>query len=81
MKRYPLSKQAIQIFPAALLSQRKIWESALPLLPAHTCLLVTDTKTQKQTQIMRRIAQSFRDDGWQVLIWMPPTKVKNVAYQ
>ena len=81
MNYHKFHKKAVQIFPAALLSQRKTWESAVPLLTSNTCLLVTNTKTQKQTEIMRRIAQSFRDDGWQVLIWLPPTKVKNVAYQ
>jgi hypothetical protein len=81
MNRYQVSKQVVQIFPAALLSQRKIWQSTIPLLPAHTCLLVTDTSTQKQTVLMRQIAQSFRSGGWQVLIWMTPMKTENLAYQ
>jgi len=81
MNRYPISYQVVQIFPAALLSHRKIWESAAHLLPAHTCLLVTDTKNEKQTQIMRHLARSFQHKGWQVLIWMPPTKAKTLAYQ
>jgi hypothetical protein len=78
---YKSHRQAIQIFPGTLLGQQKNWESTIPLLPANTCLLVTDTKTQKQTALMRQIAQSFRNDGWQVLIWLPPTKAENLAYQ
>lgn len=65
-------KKVIQLFPAAMLSQRKTWQNAIPLLPTKTCLLVTDAKSQKQTQLMRNVAQTFRDQGWQVLIWMPP---------
>jgi hypothetical protein len=76
MNHHKFNKKAIQLFPAAMLLQPRAWEGAVPLLPPNTCLLVTDTKTQKQTQLMRQIAQSFRDDGWQVLIWMPPNKVK-----
>lgn len=74
MKSYRVTKPAVQIFPAALLSQRKAWENAAHLLPARTCLLVTDNKTPKQTELMRTIARSFRDDGWSVLIWMPPRR-------
>ena len=76
MNHHRFYKKSVQIFPAALLPQRKIWERAIHLLPTNTCLLVTDTKTQKQTELMRRVAQSFRNDGWQVLIWMPPSKTK-----
>jgi hypothetical protein len=77
MKPYKSNRQAVQIFPAALLGQQKSWASAIPLLPRNTCLLVTDTRTQKQTALMRQLAQSFRDDGWQVLIWLPPSKAQN----
>jgi hypothetical protein len=68
---YKSNRQAVQIFSGTLLGQQKTWENAIPLLPTNTCLLVTDTKTQKQTVLMRQIAQSFRDEGWQVLIWLP----------
>lgn len=81
MRTYKSNRKPVQIFPGTLLGQQKHWESAIPLLPANTCLLVTDTKTQRQTALMRQIVQSFRDEGWQVLIWLPPTKAKTATYQ
>ena len=66
----------IQLFPASLLPQRRLWQRALPLLPKNTCLLAAITKNPKQTEIMRKLARSFRNDGWQVLIWMPMDKSK-----
>lgn len=77
MKPYKSHRKAVQIFPGTLLGEQKSWKSAIPLLPANTCLLITNTKTQKQTQLMRWIAQSFRDEGWQVLIWLPANEAKN----
>ena len=71
------TKKSIEMFPAALLSQRRAWEGAAQLLPANTCLLVTDTTNQKQTEIMRRLAKTFRDEGWLVLIWMSPNSSQN----
>jgi hypothetical protein len=67
------TRKFIEIFPAALLSQRGAWEKAAHLLPPNTCLLVTDTKTQKQVEVMRMVARSFRNAGWQVLIWSRPS--------
>jgi len=77
MNRPRPTRKFIEIFPAALLSQRETWEGATHLLPTNTCLLVTDTKTKKQTEIMRLVARSFRNAGWQVLIWMPPANNSN----
>lgn len=76
MRPYKPNRKTVQLFPATLLGQQQSWASTIPLLPANTCLLVTDTKTQKQTALMRQIAQSFRDEGWQVLIWLPANKAK-----
>jgi hypothetical protein len=67
-----ITKKVVQLFPATLLRDQKPWGNAIPLLPTKTCLLVTNAKTQKQTQLMRNVAQTFRNQGWQVLIWMPP---------
>ncbi len=74
MQNRQFTRQAIKIFPATLLSQPRAWEAATQLLPANTCLLVTDTRSQKQTELMRWLARTFRREGWQVLIWLPPTK-------
>lgn len=68
------SKKFVEIFPATLLSQRGVWARAAHLLPANTCLLITDTKTKKQTEVMRMVARCFRNAGWQVLIWMPAVR-------
>lgn len=67
-----LSQSPIEIYSGALWSQRQMWRDVSHLLPANACLLVIDTKNERQTQVMRRIAQSFRDSGRQVLIWITP---------
>lgn len=77
MAIHPITQKVVQLFPAALLPDQEMWENAIPLLPAKTCLLVTNAKTHKQTQLMRNVAQTFRNQGWQVLIWMPPKSPSN----
>ena len=62
-------KPYIEILPAALLSQRQVWQKKAETLPAGTCLLVVDRHQTGQSKFMQILAQSFREKGWQVVLW------------
>jgi len=68
-------KHHIEIFPAALLAQRELWQQAAHSLPAGTYLLVTG---EQPLQAMRTITQSLRQRGREVIIWMTPAQGKRV---
>ncbi len=60
------------IFSGAMWSQRQIWKRMMQVLPQNSCLLVIDPQNVQQTQVMRQVAQSFRNKGQAVFIWMKP---------
>lgn len=62
-------KHYIEIFPAALLSQRQAWKTIAQALPAGACLLVTNPNNKEQTKLMQTVTQSFRQQGKQVFFW------------
>ena len=59
----------IEILPAALLSKRSAWRRQARLLPAGACLLITNPNNSEQTQLMRTLTQSFRQQGKQANLW------------
>lgn len=68
MKTEPY-KHYIEIFPAALLSQRWTWEKMTYGLPARACLLITNPKDKAQTKFMDKLTQLFRQKGRSVIVW------------
>jgi hypothetical protein len=67
-------KKSTEIFSGALWPQRHLWQKAIPLLPANSYLLVVNPENEKQARLMHKLAQSFRDKGRQVHIWISPTR-------
>jgi hypothetical protein len=59
----------IEILPAALLSKRSAWRGKARRLPAGACLLITNPKNSEQTQLMRTLTRSFRQQGKQAILW------------
>jgi hypothetical protein len=59
----------VEIFPAALLSQRGAWQGIVHSLPASACLLVVNPRAKQQTKFMQILARFFRQKGRQVVVW------------
>ena len=59
----------IEILPAALLSKRSVRRGQARRLPAGVCLLLTNPQNSEQTQLMRTLTQSFRQQGKQAILW------------
>ena len=59
----------IEILPAALLSKRSAWRRQARGLPPGACLLITDPQNGEQTQLMRTLTRSFRQQGKQAILW------------
>ena len=60
----------IEIFPAALLSQRQAWGRVARSLPSHACLLMIDAEKQPQhNRVTRQLVQAFRRRGRPVFVW------------
>ena len=61
-------QKPVEIFPAALWASRHIWRDVTRQLTSNSCVLVVEGKNERLTQVMEKLAQSFRNKGQKVLI-------------
>ena len=57
-----------ELFPASLLAKRRLWQRMTQDLPANGCLLILQSESRTQAQLVQRLGQAFRAQGRRVFV-------------
>ena len=68
------SKHYIEIFPAALLPQRKTWQTIDDSLPAGTWIVFLPKNKKRIHQVFLDLSRILEEKGRRVILWSPDTK-------
>jgi hypothetical protein len=68
MKPYPHRTHHFDLFPASLLVKRRLWQRMTQELPANGCLLIMQSESRTQAQLVQRLGQAFRVQGRRVFV-------------
>jgi hypothetical protein len=56
------------LFPASLLTKRRLWQKKTQGLPANSCLLVVQKENATQAQLVQRLERAFLAQGRLVFV-------------
>ena len=64
------NKHYLELMPAAMLSSRRSWQGVANRMPPGGCLIVVNTKNPFQADLARRVTQTLKQKGKQVVVWL-----------
>jgi hypothetical protein len=68
MKTYYHTTHHFDLYPASLVAKRRLWQRMIKELPANGCLLILQSESRTQAQLVQRLGRAFRAQGRRVFV-------------